>query len=345
MPKILTEDLLEGMILSEYIPTILGSSLEKGKTLTLENITLLKNSGIKELFVDSFYTLDISPNDSIARELKYFINYEIRRLAPQKKAATSTDTIVQNSATAIETLNRIISNKTVINLCVEMKLNSKKLYKHSIISCAHSLLLASTLGLGFQEIENIGIAALLHDIGMKEMSVLVGKKDKNDQEERLYKEHPIYGYYLALEEGLSEDIAVMIKHHHELWEGMGFPENLKAENIPLGSRIITICESYDTLVRFDKLPLNEAIEYLYGAGGYYYQTDIVHQFFENLAVYPLGSLVRLTTGEVGVVVNVRDNPGPRPLVRLFFNKFNKKLASPIDIDLSQERTIFIKELL
>lgn len=345
MPKILIEDLEEGMVLSEDIKTFLGSVFKKGKTIKIANIDILKKSGVSELFVDSHFTLDITPADSIARELKYFINYEIRRLAPRKKAATSTDTIVENSATAVSMINNIISNEIVVNLCVEMKLVSNELYRHSIICCAYSLLLASTLGLEHKEIENIGIAALLHDIGMREMSVLVEKKERSPQEERLYNEHPIYGYYIATEEGLSEEIATIIKYHHELWEGMGFPEKLKGEDIPLGSRIITVCDSYDSLIRFDGLPLSEAIEYLYGAGGYYYQTDIVNQFFENLAVYPLGSLVRLTTGEVGVVINVRDNPGPRPIVRVFFNNFNKKLSAPRDLDLGQERTIFIKDLL
>ncbi|WP_242951455.1 hypothetical protein [Clostridium kluyveri] len=64
-----------------------------------------------------------------------------------------------------------------------------------------------------------------------------------------------------------------------------------------------------------------------------------------MAVYPLGSLVRLTTKEVGVVVNVRKNLGPRPIVRVYFNRVNRPLSEVKDVDLGIENTIFIEEVL
>lgn len=84
---------------------------------------------------------------------------------------------------------------------------------------------------------------------------------------------------------------------------------------------------------------------MYGSCNRIFDSNVVLAFTQNLAVYPLGSLVRLSTGEVGVVVNVRQNLGPRPVVRVFFNRVNRPLTCPKDIDLGKERTIFIKEIL
>jgi HD-GYP domain-containing protein (c-di-GMP phosphodiesterase class II) len=117
------------------------------------------------------------------------------------------------------------------------------------------------------------------------------------------------------------------------------------ENIPLGSRIISVCETYDRLLRLEKYPHYQAVEFLYGAGNYLFDSKVVNAFVNNLAVYPLGSLVKLSTGEVGLVVNVRKNQGPRPIVKVYFDSTGKPLPSPKDVDLGKERTLFIQRVL
>jgi hypothetical protein len=87
------------------------------------------------------------------------------------------------------------------------------------------------------------------------------------------------------------------------------------------------------------------MEYLYGGSKIFFDPKIVDTFISNITLYPLGALVRLTTDEVGIISNVRSNRGPRPIVTVYFNRFNKPLSQPTKIDLGKERTIFIKEIL
>ena len=134
-------------------------------------------------------------------------------------------------------------------------------------------------------------------------------------------------------------------HHHENWDGSGYPDGLKAEKIPIGSRIISVCEKYDSLIRQENYQHYQAIEYIYGTGGIYFDPEVVHAMCSRLAVYPLGSLVRLSSGDVGVVANVRKNEGPRPVVRVYFNRLNKPYAQPKEVDLGQQLTVFIQEML
>ena len=88
-----------------------------------------------------------------------------------------------------------------------------------------------------------------------------------------------------------------------------------------------------------------AIEDLYGASGMYYDPDVVNAFVNNIAIYPLGEMVRLSTKEVGIVSNIRKNEGPRPIVKVYYNRVNRPISEDKIIDLGVERTVFIEEIL
>ncbi len=88
-----------------------------------------------------------------------------------------------------------------------------------------------------------------------------------------------------------------------------------------------------------------AIEELYGTSGIYYDPDVVKAFVNNIPIYPLGVMVRLSTKEVGIVSNIRKNEGPRPVVKIYYNRVNRPITEDKIIDLGLERTIFIEEIL
>jgi len=268
--------------------------------------------------------------------------------APEIKEANTKDDMVEASKVARKCALEILKNKTAMKLCLDMKiLDNTKYFQHALKTCALSLLLAASLNLEEKDIIEVGTAGLLHDIGLCEMPAIVKKTSDNltPQEEALWKEHTNYGYYLLRESGINERIARMVMYHHENWNGDGFPNGMIEDEIPLGARIVSICQTFDELIHINGIPHYEAVEYLYGAGGFYFDSELIKTFTESLAVYPMGAMVRLTTGEVGVVVNIRANKGPRPIVRIYYNAFNKVLKKAKDIDLGKEKTIFIKEIL
>ena len=88
-----------------------------------------------------------------------------------------------------------------------------------------------------------------------------------------------------------------------------------------------------------------AIEELYGASGFYFDPKVVEVFANNIAIYPLGAMVRLSTKEVGIVSNIRKNKGPRPVVKIYYNRVNRPITEDKIVDLGQERTVFIEEIL
>ena len=347
MIRIDSSQILEGMILAE--PIFCGPTnnllMSAGTIITKSHIHSIKRYNIETIAITERYTILIEPKSAIQKEVKEKLTSEILRLSPDRVEASKSDFMLSVSKIARITAHKVLENPIVIDFLVLINLlDDDYLLRHSIETCAMSLLVAGALGLDKTELYNVGVASILHDVGLCEMPHLIHKPHLLPHEKKLLKEHSVYGHYLTKESGLSRDISRLILYHHKDWNGEGDSDQISEEKIPLGSRIIRVCDHYNRLLRQDKLPEYQAIEYLYGAGGLYFDTKIVQIFFNSLAVYPLGSLVRLTTGEVAVVINVRKNLGPRPIVRVYYNRVNRPLTVPRDVDLGKELTVFIKQV-
>lgn len=321
--------------------------LKEGTILTEKGVSLLRSNGIQRIKISDRYTIIIDPHEKTASEIKRLLHAQIIKYAPEKTEANKSDTMAKVSETARGIAENLVEDDPVISkICTDMRImHNEMLFRHCINTCALSLLVAGAMGLGETNLYEIGKAALIHDLGLCEMPQLLTANTRNAAEEALWREHARYGYYFAQEAGVREEICEMILCHHEKWDGSGYPGGLSGAAIPLGARIIAVCDSYDNLIRREKYPNYQAIEYCYGSSGIWHDAEVVNTLCNNLAVYPLGSMVRLSTGDVGIVINVRQNLGPRPVVRLFYNRMNKPYSNPKEIDLGVERTVFIKEVI
>lgn len=348
MIKLNVDSLLEGMITAEPVicPNTGKVLLSSGVKITSSIIESLKSRKIYQVSVTDQYTLFVDPVDTMTKELGILLQTKILKIAPDIPEANKTDKMVKVSRTARKIANNIIKNRDIVQYCVLMKLLDENiLFKHSVNSCILSLLVAGAMDLKEDTIEQVGTAALLHDIGLCEMPLILNTKERNKQQESLWREHPTYGYYFAQQIGLSEEVAEIILNHHETLDGKGYPNNICGQNIPIGAKIVAICETYDRLLYHENYPHTKALEYLIDGKHKLFDSEIVQVFMNNLAVYPLGSMVRLSTGEVGVVVNVRRNQGARPIVRVYYNRVNRPLTHPYDIDLNSKINVFIDKVL
>lgn len=120
---------------------------------------------------------------------------------------------------------------------------------HSFAVGRMSRKLATFLQLGAREVEQVTVAGILHDVGMRELNYeeLYGKRSLTDAELSLVREHPRVGAFLADEVPWPYAVAPLIRHHHERWDGSGYPDGLSGERIPLGSRLIHVCEAFDAM--------------------------------------------------------------------------------------------------
>ena len=136
--------------------------------------------------------------------------------------------------------------------------------------------------------------------------------------------------------------------HHEKYDGTGYPRGLKEDEIHDFSRIVSIADVYDAVTsdrpyRQALLP-HEAYELMHGAGTRHFDPEILPVFLERIAVYPIGTVVRLNTGDIGVVTFVEAGMQTRPTVRLIMDKHRRLYPSATELDMRNHLTVFVDQV-
>ena len=223
------------------------------------------------------------------------------------------------------------------------RLKSQDLY--TSLHCLSVSILAmgfgTHLGLADDKIELLGIAGLLHDVGkMKIDPTILNKPGKLTEEEFQHiKLHPTFGYQALC---CQEDIpaaAIQAAHgHHERLDGKGYPQGLAHYQIPFTTRVITIVDAFDAITSHraydDARPIQTAYDVLRSSAGQQFDEALVHEFIRWLGVFPVGTLVELHTGEVGLVLEKHPHLHLRPKV-VVLRSSNKTPCEPRYLDLSQ----------
>ncbi len=179
------------------------------------------------------------------------------------------------------------------------------------------------LDLNRNDLNNLGMGAILHDIG----KVFIDKKCLNkkgrltDEEFAEMKKHPIEGYrYIRANFNIPVQASMGVLQHHEKYDGTGYPVQKAGDDISLFGRIIAIADVYDAITsdrpyRKGILP-SKAMEYIMGGAGYHFDFELVSIFVKKVAAYPLGTCVKLSNGLMGIVVENFADTSMRPKIRV-----------------------------
>lgn len=227
-------------------------------------------------------------------------------------------------------------------------LSDGELFHHSVNVTFFAMSLGLGLGLNEDDLIDLGLGTLLHDVGkLKVPDYILKKPGKLTADEfEMIKLHPSYGYDLL--RGI-DDLPVRSRlvalEHHERVDGSGYPRGLKNEEIHYFARIAGVADVYEALTanrvyRKGYLP-HQAYELLLGAGGTQFDPAVIEAFVKTIAVYPVGMTLVLSTGERAVVVESRRRQTQRPLVRVLEDQQGNPMPVPWEIDLGKERTIAI----
>jgi putative nucleotidyltransferase with HDIG domain len=218
----------------------------------------------------------------------------------------------------------------------------KYVSRHCLNVSKLALFLAHSLGLPREELEQIVICGLLHDVGMMKVKEEVFTKHAAlDQEEwDQVKGHPIEGALLLTKEVLLRDVVARVAlEHHEKPDGTGYPQGKKKEETHLYARLINIVDTYGAMVspRAHRLPLlpTQAMRIVMddGAKGML-DWDLVHAFVKAMSVYPVGSYLRLEGGEIARVVRSSPDIPEKPVIAVVADAQGNVLRAPVEIDLA-----------
>lgn len=243
--------------------------------------------------------------------------------------------------------NLLGSESMVIHL-VSQKSREGGLAFHALNVMALSLMLGKALGLSEEEMRQLGLGALLHDIGKQDIPPRILRSAKRTgPEEEFYRAHVGYGIKaLSAMRDLPVPVRNVVACHHESFDGSGFPNKIAGERIPRLARIAAIANRYDNLcnpfdVREAKAPA-EALRQMFRSESARYDQQMVQLFIKTLGVYPPGTFVSLSNGSVGMVVETNPSDLLHPLVMLYEPEIPRSEAMLIDLrdaDLKVETAI------
>lgn len=214
-------------------------------------------------------------------------------------------------------------------------------YMHSVAVSALMINLARELQLSPDFIRQAGTAGLFMDVGMGLIpSTLIGKSgDYTPEELAQMRRHPQLGADALKASGeMSRIVADVCLHHHERYDGSGYPHGLKGDDLSLFARMAAICDTYDALVspRPHRAALGppDAVAEMYKLKGHF-DESLLNSFIRSVGIYPVGSLVRLESRRLGCVSAQRRDQLTRPVVRVFYSIPQRSHVPVHELDLAQ----------
>jgi len=214
-------------------------------------------------------------------------------------------------------------------------------YMHSVAVCALMVALGRTLGLGEAQCRQAGLAGLIHDMGKAVMPPeILNKPGKLTHEEfQVMRTHPARGHELLVEaRGVAEEALDVVLHHHERMDGTGYPHGLAGDAIARLSRMGAVCDVYDAITSNrpykDGWDPAESIARMASWQGHFDKL-VFAAFVKTVGIYPTGSIVRLASGRLAVVVEQSAAAVTAPVVKVFYSSKANLRLPPQRLDLSR----------
>jgi HD-GYP domain-containing protein (c-di-GMP phosphodiesterase class II) len=375
--KIKVEQLKQGMYIHDFNCGWLNHPfLTNSMKINDEHIIKkVLDYGIREIYIDTELGYDVggAPTED---EVRQEIQTEISRIVEPPKVSRDTVSIKEEIVKAIEIKNQakeIIHNimedvrfgkqiKTeeagqVVDKMIEsifrnqdalvslgrIKEKDEYTYLHSVSVGVLMISFGRYLGFEVPLLKEVGMGAILHDVGkMIVPQTILNKEEKlTEKELEMMKKHAEYGRKLLEQtHGISDTALALAAQHHERIDGTGYPLGLKGDEISYYARAAAIADVYDAMTSKrcyqDRFMPTEVLKRMYEWSSYHYDRDLVQQFIRCIGIYPIGTLVRLKSGLVGVVIQNGEESLLYPVVRMVYNTKNSSfLRLPYDLDLSR----------
>ncbi|HOV80831.1 MAG TPA: HD-GYP domain-containing protein [Bacillota bacterium] len=351
MKKLPIKSIRPGMKVSQPVYDSFGNVLlESGITLTRHYIGRLLKHGIRSVYVEDSFLPDAAPGDVISDQTRQKAISQVKNLFMEASEGVIIG-IDEIQETVGSMVNQLSSNESIVNMLDQRSLDDYTFY-HSVNVCVLSIMTGITMGYDEKDLHILGTGAILHDLGKTKIPKEILNKSGRltDEEFAIIKMHPAYGYELIKQTGEIDEIAALISYeHHERYNGSGYPEGKRNSAIHRFSRIVSIADTYDAITAeriYKKASQpHEAYEMLAGSGNYLFDYLAVRSFLENIAAYPAGSLVRLTSGETAVVMETPKGFTFLPRVNVIIDSAGRLLKEPRELRLYEMENAAVQSVL
>lgn len=322
--------LSKGMILGQDVLDGSGELLmREHRILDEESIKRLSEWGFPGVYVDDTFSESIEVDTVIRPEvqsaaLKIISN--IYRTPESDLVGTESEKNAEEErirAMVQDIVGDITSDGDIMYNLLNLKTYDEYVYYHTLYVTMMSVHIGIRCGLSHEELLELATAGVLHDIGRKfvDESLQELKRPLAPEEMREVRRHVQAGEDFIKENfHFSDEVVNAIRDHHENYDGSGYPHRRKGDDISLYARIIHVADVYDALITKkpyrDEFRPADAMEYLMASDGQEFDPEIIDLFVNWVAVYPVGSEVRLSNGQTAIVEENFPHFPLRPRIRI-----------------------------
>jgi HD-GYP domain-containing protein (c-di-GMP phosphodiesterase class II) len=254
-----------------------------------------------------------------------------------------------NSPAAKQTVTSLLGSVTrspeANLLLMQMRRFQNDLFTHAVNVCVLSMVVGTLAGFA-EQVSELGLGALLHDVGQVRLPRNLIRKNEpfTDQERRLLEQHPFLGgAILEQAENISLAAHQIVVEHHERLNGTGYPLKALGRSISPLSQIVAITDAYDAMITGRNGVLQTPIDVLrqlyFDANAGAFDRDLVEKVIRSLGVYPVGSLVELSTGERGIVLAANRTDTLKPTIRLVSTREGLPLSRGPIVSLGEAESV------
>ncbi len=343
--KLPVSHLLPGIRLSRSVYGQKGQLLlRKGVKLTSSYIASLQRHNVLAVMVESLAGYDNVEAENILEEsTRIHAMASMQRWLATNRRQKEFAGVIESVSSIVE---EILSGKIPSYGLAEISASDIYTFAHSIDVCAFSIYMGIKYGFRKDRLLKLGIGSILHDLGkVKVLPEILNNPGKLTEEEfKVIRNHPVWGYNMLVEylsNQLSDSSLEIVLNHHERYDGNGYPNGLKGDDISDMAGICAVADVYSALtadrVYREAFPLNEAYEIILASGGTTFKFDIVKLFSAYVCPFPIDALVLLSTGQVGCVLSTNHNLPFRPIIKI--------LETNEVLDLARELAVVISRVL
>ncbi|OIR06716.1 cyclic di-GMP phosphodiesterase response regulator RpfG [mine drainage metagenome] len=373
--KISIEQLKPGMYVSDLGSDWMSHPFLRSAFAVKDEAMVKKiaSSGIHEVYIDPSRGDDVADAPS-AEEVTEHLEHEMLRAAvepvPERKIPASEELVrakkihgeanriihnimqdvrlgqqvklEQAEPVVMQMTESILRNGGALLSLTRVKNKDDYTFMHSVSVCALLVSFCRAMDMDAGIIHLAGIGGLLHDIGkVKVPDKILNKPGRlSDEEFKVMKCHVVESKKILSEtDGIAETSIQVAAQHHERHDGSGYPEGLKGEAITQMGQMAAICDVYDAITSercYHKgLVPHEALRKIFEWSKFHFNPTLVQAFLRTIGIYPVGTLVLLESGRIGVVVEQSESNLLQPVVKVFYDSGKQRYLPTLEVDLAK----------
>jgi HD-GYP domain-containing protein (c-di-GMP phosphodiesterase class II) len=329
--------------------------ISAGTFLTEKLISRLLNREISSVFVENFNielpTISLAVQETTRNKARLMVAHAFNTIRRAEQFSMSVD----EQQTIRSVVEEATQDPRALFHITHIDRNSRDILTHSVNVALLSTTTALSLGINNTEaLHEMALAALLHDVGllMIPQDLIARRSSLTPEESAIYREHSNWGYAILQQaSNLPVALAKVAQEHHENFDGTGYPHHLKGSAIYSVSLIVSAVNAYENLCaglsEGKGCQAHIAYESIMAGAGTRFDTKVARALLSRLPMYPIGSVVELTNGQIGVVLSANQGMPHRPRLKILAKSDGPPLQESYILDLADliNQTIFVREVL